>query len=65
MKKQKVKYNLNVTMSLFLTPAVSLILAYLLLGEVPSIVAILGGIITLIGVTITCNYSTESVWFIF
>lgn len=51
----------DATMSLYLTPAVSLILAYLLLGEVPSIVAIAGGIITLIGVTITSNHSKESI----
>ncbi|SCU37025.1 Integral membrane protein DUF6 [Staphylococcus xylosus] len=51
----------DATISLYLTPAVSLILAYLLLGEVPSIVAIIGGIITLIGVTITSNHSKESI----
>ncbi len=51
----------DATMSLYLTPAVSLILAYLLLGEVPSIVAAIGGIITLIGVTITSNHSKESI----
>ncbi|MDK9857963.1 DMT family transporter [Staphylococcus equorum] len=51
----------DATMSLYLTPAVSLILAYLLLGEVPNIVAIIGDIITLIGVTITSNHSKESI----
>lgn len=51
----------DATMSLYLTPAVSLILAYVLLGEIPNIVAIIGGIITLIGVTITSNHSKESI----
>ncbi|WP_422124931.1 EamA family transporter [Staphylococcus equorum] len=46
----------DATMSLYLTPAVSLISAYLLLGEAPSIVAIIGGIITLIDVIIHFIY---------
>lgn len=46
-------------MALYLTPAVSLILAFFILGEVPNIVAIIGGVITLIGVTITTNQSNE------
>lgn len=49
------------TMSLYLTPAVSLVIAYLLLGEIPSIVAVFGGIIILIGVTITSKHAKESV----
>ncbi|MBF2265077.1 DMT family transporter [Staphylococcus warneri] len=53
--------NTDATMSLYLTPAVSLILAYLLLGETPTIVSIIGGVITLIGVTITSNHSKESI----
>ncbi|MCE3022778.1 DMT family transporter [Staphylococcus pasteuri] len=51
----------DATMSLYLTPAVSLILAYILLGEIPSVLAIIGGVITLIGVTITSNHSKESI----
>lgn len=49
------------TMSLYLTPAVSLVIAYLLLGEVPSFIAVAGGIIILIGVTITSKHAEESV----
>ncbi|MBG3874835.1 DMT family transporter [Staphylococcus xylosus] len=49
----------DATMALYLTPAVSLILAFFILGEVPNIVAIIGGVITLIGVTITTNQSNE------
>lgn len=48
----------DATISLYLTPAVSLVLAYLLLGEVPTLLAIIGGVITLIGVTIT-SINTE------
>lgn len=51
----------DATMSLYLTPAVSLVLAYLLLEEIPSIISIIGGFIILIGVTITSNYSKESI----
>ncbi|MHD0396308.1 DMT family transporter [Staphylococcus simulans] len=47
----------DATISLYLTPAVSLLLAYLLLGEIPTRIAILGGIITLIGVAITSTYT--------
>ena len=49
----------DATMALYLTPAVSLILAYFILGEVPNIVAIIGGVTTLIGVTITTNQSNK------
>ena len=41
------------TMSLYLTPVISLILSYLILQEIPSQLAIIGGIITIIGVTLT------------
>ena len=51
----------DATISLYLTPAVSLVLAYFMLGEVPNLVAIIGGIITLIGVTITSANAEESV----
>lgn len=40
------------TMSLYLTPVISLILSYLILQEIPSQLAIIGGIITIIGVTL-------------
>lgn len=51
----------DATISLYLTPAVSLVLAYFMLGEVPTLVAIIGGIITLIGVTITSANAEETV----
>ena len=43
----------DATISLYLTPVVALFVAYIMLGEVPTLVAMLGGIVTLIGVTIT------------
>lgn len=51
----------DATISLYLTPAVSLILSYFMLSEVPTITAIIGGIITLIGVTITSSNASESI----
>nr|WP_257643452.1 DMT family transporter [Staphylococcus haemolyticus] len=51
----------DATMSLYLTPAVSLVLAHFMLGEIPTLVAIIGGIITLIGLTITSANAEESV----
>lgn len=41
----------DATMSLYLTPIVSLLLSYLLLDELPTTLAIIGGIITLLEVT--------------
>ncbi|SGR64994.1 DMT family transporter [Staphylococcus aureus] len=41
------------TMSLYLTPIVSLLLSYLLLDELPTTLAIIGGIITLLGVSLS------------
>ncbi|MBF7025291.1 DMT family transporter [Staphylococcus kloosii] len=41
----------DATISLYLTPAVSILLAYILLGEIPTLIVIGGGIITLIGVS--------------
>lgn len=49
----------DATISLYLTPAVSLLLAYLMLGEIPTLIAILGGIVTLVGVAITSAYSED------
>lgn len=49
-------------MFFYLTPAVFLVLAYLLLEEITSII---GKVIILIGTTITSNYSKESIWLIF
>ena len=43
----------DATMSLYLTPIVSLLLSYLLLDELPTTLAIIGGIITLIGVSLS------------
>lgn len=51
----------DATISLYLTPVVSLILAYFMLGETPTLFAIIGGVITLIGVTITSSNAKESV----
>ncbi|MEN3089922.1 MAG: DMT family transporter [Staphylococcus pseudoxylosus] len=51
----------DATISLYLTPAISLILSYFMLSEVPTITAIIGGIITLIGVTITSSNASESI----
>ncbi|MDU9418710.1 DMT family transporter [Staphylococcus lloydii] len=42
----------DATISLYLTPIVSILLSYLLLGEIPTLIVIGGGIITLIGVSI-------------
>lgn len=42
----------DATISLYLTPVVSILLSYLLLGEIPTLIVIGGGIITLIGVSI-------------
>ncbi|HDB3994389.1 TPA: DMT family transporter [Staphylococcus aureus] len=43
----------DATMSLYLTPFVSLLLSYLLLDELPTTLAIIGGIITLLGVSLS------------
>ncbi|HEI2166128.1 TPA: DMT family transporter [Staphylococcus aureus] len=43
----------DATMSLYLTPIVSLLLSYLLLDELPTTLAIIGGIITLLGVSLS------------
>ncbi|HDI4379367.1 TPA: DMT family transporter [Staphylococcus aureus] len=43
----------DATMSLYLTPIVSLLLSYLLLAELPTTLAIIGGIITLLGVSLS------------
>lgn len=43
----------DATMSLYLTPIVSLLLSYLLLDELPTTFAIIGGIITLLGVSLS------------
>lgn len=51
----------DATISLYLTPVVSLTIAYFMLGEIPTLYAIIGGIITLIGVTITSANAEESV----
>nr|WP_323133241.1 EamA family transporter [Staphylococcus saprophyticus] len=51
----------DATISLYLTPIVSLIIAYFMLGKIPTLYAIIGGIITLIGVTITSANAEESV----
>ncbi|PTI39522.1 EamA family transporter [Staphylococcus succinus] len=47
----------DATMSLYLTPACALVLSFIMVGEMPSMVAMIGGIVTLIGVTITTNHS--------
>ncbi|HFG2508612.1 TPA: DMT family transporter [Staphylococcus aureus] len=43
----------DATISLYLTPIVSLLLSYLLLDELPTTLAIIGGIITLLGVSLS------------
>ncbi|GBU72418.1 TPA: DMT family transporter [Staphylococcus aureus] len=43
----------DATMSLYLTPIVSLLLSYLLLDELPTPLAIIGGLITLLGVSLS------------
>ncbi|HHW9917209.1 DMT family transporter [Staphylococcus aureus] len=43
----------DATMSLYLTPIVSLLLSYLLLDELPTTLAIIGRIITLLGVSLS------------
>ncbi|HEK4152929.1 TPA: DMT family transporter [Staphylococcus aureus] len=43
----------DATMSLYLTPIVSLLLSYLLLDELPTTLAIIGGIVTLLGVSLS------------
>ncbi|QFJ44722.1 EamA family transporter [Staphylococcus aureus] len=43
----------DATMSLYLTPIVSLLLSYLLLDELPTTLAIIGGIIALLGVSLS------------
>ncbi|HEJ9101781.1 TPA: DMT family transporter [Staphylococcus aureus] len=43
----------DATMSLYLTPIVSLLLSYLLLDELPTTLAIIGGIITLLDVSLS------------
>ncbi|HCZ5989399.1 TPA: DMT family transporter [Staphylococcus aureus] len=43
----------DATMSLYLTPIVSLLLSYLLLDELPTTLAIIGGIITLLGISLS------------
>lgn len=47
----------DATMSLYLTPACSLVLSFIMVGEMRTMVAIIGGIITLIGVSITTNHA--------
>lgn len=47
----------DATMSLYLTPACALVLSFIMVGELPSMVAMIGGIVTLIGVTITTNHA--------
>ncbi|HCY1316877.1 TPA: DMT family transporter [Staphylococcus aureus] len=43
----------DATMFLYLTPIVSLLLSYLLLDELPTTLAIIGGLITLLGVSLS------------
>ncbi|HDI0762056.1 TPA: DMT family transporter [Staphylococcus aureus] len=43
----------DATLSLYLTPIVSLLLSYLFLDELPTTLAIIGGIITLLGVSLS------------
>ncbi|MBE2150146.1 DMT family transporter [Staphylococcus argenteus] len=43
----------DATMSVYLTPIVSLLLSYLLLDELPTTLAIIGGLITLLGVSLS------------
>ncbi|MEB7462036.1 DMT family transporter [Staphylococcus succinus] len=47
----------DATMSLYLTPACALVLSFIMVGEMPTMVAIIGGIVTLIGVSITTNHA--------
>ncbi|WP_436855428.1 DMT family transporter [Staphylococcus caeli] len=51
----------DATVSLYLTPAVSLILSYFMLGEIPTFTAIIGGVITLIGVTLTSANASDTI----
>ncbi|UXR78334.1 MULTISPECIES: DMT family transporter [unclassified Staphylococcus] len=48
----------DATLSLYLTPVAALIISYILLGEIPTFFAIVGGIITLIGVVMTVARTT-------
>ncbi|MGG4266584.1 DMT family transporter [Peribacillus simplex] len=41
------------TSSLYLTPAVALIISWILLGEIPTLLALLGGVLTLVGVSLS------------
>jgi drug/metabolite transporter (DMT)-like permease len=50
----------DATISLYLTPAVSILLAYILLGEIPTLIVIGGGIITLIGVSMVALKSDNN-----
>lgn len=50
----------DATISLYLTPAVSILLAYILLGEIPTLIVIGGGIITLIGVSMVVLKSNNN-----
>ncbi|MCS4485813.1 DMT family transporter [Staphylococcus americanisciuri] len=43
----------DATISLYLTPVISLVFAYFMLEEIPTIFAVIGGCVTLIGVGIT------------
>lgn len=42
----------DATISLYMTPVISIILAYLIIGESPTITTILGGVITLLGISV-------------
>lgn len=50
----------DATISLYLTPAVSLILSYFLLREIPTFISLVGGVIILIGVTLTTIHSNNN-----
>lgn len=50
----------DATISLYLTPAVSILLAYVLLGGIPTLIVIGGGIITLIGVSMVALKSNNN-----
>lgn len=50
----------DATISLYLTPALSILLAYVLLGEIPTLIVIGGGIITLIGVSMVALKSNNN-----
>ncbi|UOE96333.1 DMT family transporter [Alkalihalobacillus sp. LMS39] len=41
------------TSSLYLTPAVALLISWLLLGEIPTVLALIGGAFTLLGVSLS------------